>query len=164
MQEEEAVERARVIAEARTWLGTPFRDQADVKGAGVDCAMLIIRAFVDTGMTPPFDPRPYPPRWFLHQGEERFLGWMQKYGIEIEAAAAQPGDIVIYRFGRCFSHSALIVSEREILHAYFKEGKAAICERFQIELTTMRDGSPRPARYFDFWAKRRLGAVPIMIH
>jgi cell wall-associated NlpC family hydrolase len=31
--------RAAVVAEARSWLGTPFHHQGRVKAAGVDCAM-----------------------------------------------------------------------------------------------------------------------------
>jgi hypothetical protein len=30
----------------------------DLKGVGVDCGMLIVRVFVDTGLCAPFDPRP----------------------------------------------------------------------------------------------------------
>lgn len=33
--------RLAVIAEARTWIGTPFRHQAAVKGAGADCGGLV---------------------------------------------------------------------------------------------------------------------------
>jgi cell wall-associated NlpC family hydrolase len=36
-------ERAAVVAEARTWIKTPWRHMADIKGAGVDCAMLLVR-------------------------------------------------------------------------------------------------------------------------
>ena len=49
----ESEQRASVIAEAMSWIGTPFRDQSDVKGAGVDCAMLLVRCFVDTSVVPP---------------------------------------------------------------------------------------------------------------
>ena len=34
--------RANVVAQARSWLGTPYQHQARCKGAGVDCAGLII--------------------------------------------------------------------------------------------------------------------------
>ena len=32
----------RIIAEARTWLGTPFQHQGRVKGQGVDCLGLLV--------------------------------------------------------------------------------------------------------------------------
>jgi cell wall-associated NlpC family hydrolase len=56
-------QRARVVKEAVGWLGTPYRHQADIKGAGVDCGMLLVRVFVDTGLVAPFDPRPYENDW-----------------------------------------------------------------------------------------------------
>lgn len=31
------LQRAAVVAEARSWIGTPYHNCADVKGAGVDC-------------------------------------------------------------------------------------------------------------------------------
>ena len=34
--------RLNIVQEARSWIGTPFRHQAKVKGHGVDCAQLII--------------------------------------------------------------------------------------------------------------------------
>lgn len=36
-----AASRQAVVAEARTWLGTPFAHQQMCKGAGVDCGMLV---------------------------------------------------------------------------------------------------------------------------
>ena len=38
--------------------------------------MLLVRVFVDTGLCPPFDPRPYPVDWHLHRSEERYLGFI----------------------------------------------------------------------------------------
>lgn len=32
----------RIVVEARTWLGTPFRDQQAVKGVGCDCLGLVV--------------------------------------------------------------------------------------------------------------------------
>lgn len=36
------ITRAAVVAEARTWIGTPYHHQARVKGVGVDCAGVLI--------------------------------------------------------------------------------------------------------------------------
>ena len=32
--------RARIVAEAMTWLGTPYHHRGKLKGIGVDCAQL----------------------------------------------------------------------------------------------------------------------------
>lgn len=151
---DEAAQRAAVVAEARTWLGTPFRDQADRKGAGVDCAMLLVRSFVDTGVLPPFDPRPYPPRWHLHKDEERFLGWIRTLGRETEELKA--GNVILYKEGRCFSHGALLVDPGHVVHASWRAKEVLLAEVFQIGLTHYpRTGQPRPRLIFDMWAASR---------
>jgi len=134
----EVAERLAVVAEAISWLRTPFRDGCDVKGpkGGIDCGMLLVRVYVDTGLVQPFDPRPYPARWFLHRSEERYLEWLEKFAVEIPAAQAKPGDIVIYQHGLTYSHAGIIENDSYIIHAYFKETECTRCERNQIELTT----------------------------
>lgn len=114
----EAEYRAAIVAEARTWLGTPYHHLADLKGVGADCAMLLVRVYQAVGVVPVFDPRPYAPEWFLHRDEERYLAGMEKYSHRIEHGAAQPGDLLVYRFGRTASHGAIVVSDDLILHAY----------------------------------------------
>jgi cell wall-associated NlpC family hydrolase len=164
MDEIERQQRAAVIAEAWSWVFTRFRHQCDVKGSGVDCAMWIVRTFIDCGIVEPFDPRPYHRLWFLHKNEELYLGWLNKFATEIPAEEAKPGDIVIYKHGMCYSHAGLIISDRELIHAWFKEEQVTPCERFTIELTHYgREvprlcGQPRPVKYFDPWKKKRLSA------
>ena len=43
-------ERAAVITEARTWIGTRFHHNAAVKGSGVDCARLVAAVYTDCGV------------------------------------------------------------------------------------------------------------------
>ena len=49
--------RLEVVTAARAWIGAPYHHAADVKGAGVDCAMILVRVFCDLGLVEPFDPR-----------------------------------------------------------------------------------------------------------
>lgn len=100
-----------IAHEARSWLGTPYHHLGDIKGpgGGVDCAMLLVRLFVDLQLIERFDPRPYSPQWHLHRGEELYLGWLQQWGHEVPAAEALPGDVCVFRFGRTFSHGAVLV-------------------------------------------------------
>lgn len=114
----EAAQRASVVAEARKWLGTPYHPSADVPGAGVDCGMLIVRAFVDAGLVAPFDPRPYPQDWHLHRSDEKYLGFVGDLCKRVDAP--QPGDVAVFRYGRCYSHGAIVTHGEPlvILHAY----------------------------------------------
>jgi NlpC/P60 family putative phage cell wall peptidase len=110
--------RAAVVAEARSWLGTPYHHAADVKGAGVDCAMLLVRVFCDLGLVPPFDPRPYTRDWFLHRSEERYLSFLLPRSHEVHVP--REGDIVLFRIGRCYGHGGIVTRAEPltIIHAF----------------------------------------------
>lgn len=116
---------ARIVAEARKWLGTPYHHAADVLGAGCDCAMLLVRVYHAAGLIPDIDPRPYPRDWHLHRDEERYLGWIEQYCHSVDGEP-QPGDVVVYRVGRCFSHGAIVTDWPMVIHAYMDEGAVVI--------------------------------------
>jgi cell wall-associated NlpC family hydrolase len=152
----EAAARAAFINEALSWVGTPFQDCADVKGPHgcVDCAMLLVRSAVDTGRFPPFDPRPYPPRWHLHRGEERFIGWIAGTLGAAEVVAPRVGDVVLWQFGRCFSHGAVLINATEVVHAYYAAGTTLVSRLQEPLLDYISDGRlniRRPVKYFDLW-------------
>lgn len=113
----EAEQRAAVVAEARRWIGTPYHHAADIRGAGCDCAMLLLRVFAACGLLVPFEPRPYPRDWHLHRGEERYLAIVAKHAVAIEAP--QPGDVVLFRHGRSFSHGGIVsdLAPLRLVHA-----------------------------------------------
>jgi NlpC/P60 family putative phage cell wall peptidase len=110
--------RAAVVDETRSWIGTPYHHAADVKGHGVDCAMLLVRVYCDLGLVEPFDPRPYTRDWFLHRSEERYLGFLLARSREVRAPDL--GDIVLFRMGRCFAHAGIVsrVDPLTIIHAF----------------------------------------------
>lgn len=108
--------RLAIVEEAKTWLGTPYHHQAQVKGAGVDCVQILIAVYNKVlGIEPP-DIGYYAPDWMLHREEERYLGGLKKYAVQVNAPLA--GDIVMYKFGRCFSHSGIVVDWPLIIHAH----------------------------------------------
>lgn len=155
----EAKARAAFVNEALTWIGTPFRDCAAVKGraGAVDCAMLLVRSAVDTGLLAPFDPRPYPPRWHLHRDEERFVDIVTGRLGASEVNSPKVGDVVIWQFGRTFSHGAILINRSEVVHAYWASGCTLVSRIDEPLLTHVAVGSkpvPRPVRYFDLWSAR----------
>ena len=141
-----ASERPRVVAEARRWIGTPYHSEADILGAGVDCGMLIVRVFVDAGLVAPFDPRPYPPDWHLHRSEERYLGFV--FDRCHEVAEPEPGDVIVFRYGRCFAHGGLVTRAEPLtfVHAFSPAG-AVIEEALERNATL----AGRPRRAFTLW-------------
>lgn len=111
--------RAAVVAEAETWLRTPYHHRAHLKGAGVDCAWLLIEVYASLGMIDRFDPGEYPMDWMMHRDEERYLHWVEQYGRRVEAP--KPGDVAVWRFGRTFSHGAIVAAWPRIIHAYRRD-------------------------------------------
>jgi cell wall-associated NlpC family hydrolase len=142
-------QRAAVIAAARTWIGTPYRQQGYTKGpqGAVDCSMLLVGALVEGRVFHPFDPRPYSPIWFLSQSEEKYLAWLDTIGAP--TTDPKPGDIAVYKVGRCFAHSGVIADADYLVHAYASVGRCTLTER------SWRDLAKRPTLYYDFWARLR---------
>jgi cell wall-associated NlpC family hydrolase len=142
-------QRSIVVDEARRWLGTPYHCQADVRGAGVDCAMLIVRVFVDSGLCEAFDPRPYSDDWFLHRSDERYLGFVFNYCAEVQGAC--PGDVIVFRYGRCYSHGGIVTvaDPLTIIHAY--QPARRVIEEIVAGNGNLTTPSRRP-RIFSYWA------------
>jgi cell wall-associated NlpC family hydrolase len=112
--------REAAVAEAMTWLGTPYHHMAAVKGAGVDCAQILIEVFSVIGKVPRIDVGWYPHDWHFHRSEEKYLGWIEQYAHQVETP--KPGDIALYKFGRTVSHSAIVIDYPNVIHAYVGQG------------------------------------------
>jgi NlpC/P60 family putative phage cell wall peptidase len=129
-----------VVAEAVSWIGTPFHHAARVKGHGVDCLMLLAevyeRAGVSAHVTPPF----YVPDWHLHRDAERYMEGLLQYASPISGPPL-PGDIALFRFGRTFSHGAIVTLWPRLIHAYWAIGVVW----GDATLHPLKD---RPARFF----------------
>jgi cell wall-associated NlpC family hydrolase len=109
-----------IVREAETWLRTPYHHQGAIKGVGVDCAQILIEVYSALGLADKPDVGYYPSDWMLHRSEERYLGWLEKYCIEVDHP--RRGDIVMFKFGRCFSHSGIVVDYPKIIHAQREDG------------------------------------------
>lgn len=121
-----SVSRARIVAEALTWIGTPYADLQGLKGpgGGVDCVYLLLGVAQAVGALPATYPRPvYSSQAHLHTDREHYREALEAVGCqEIPWDARQPGDIVLFRFGRVASHAAILVTPSEIVHAHSRRG------------------------------------------
>ena len=142
----ESEERAAVVAEARSWIKTPWHHMAAAKGAGVDCAMLLARVYINVGLVPEFDPRPYPPDWYLHRSEERFMGILLARSRQVEKP--EVGDVMLLRVGRCFSHGAIVtkLEPLTIVHSFQPVGSVVEEEAARNKLLHLD-----AALYASFW-------------
>lgn len=128
MTKKELLERERVVAEARKWIGTRYHHGAAVMGHGIDCAQLLLQSFSGAGLVKSFDPGSYPRDWHLHRDAERYLSVVESYAVEIGEGdtplvdrepdfSLLPGDLLFWQVGRTFSHSAIVTEWPSIIHA-----------------------------------------------
>ena len=113
--------RQRVVAEAETWLRTPYHHMGRIKGSGTDCLMLLAEVYEAAGVIPHVDVPFYPPDWNLHREAERYLEGLMRYAREIKGPP-QSGDVAVFKFGRCFAHGAIVVSWPRLIHAWCDAG------------------------------------------
>lgn len=141
--------RAAVVAAARSWRRTPYHHASAVKGAGVDCAFLLIEAFSEAGVIERFTPDPYPPDWHLHRSEELYVQTIERFASEFDwrQHTPQPGDIVVWKYGRTFSHGGIVSEWPNVVHAFAP---------YRMVDETPVPGSPmdgREMRAFSFWRR-----------
>jgi NlpC/P60 family putative phage cell wall peptidase len=134
-----------VVAEAESWIGTPFHHAARVKGAGIDCLMLLAEVYERAGIAPHIEPPFYVPDWHLHRDAERYLEGLTRYAREIagppQGTGPLPGDIALFRFGRTFSHGAIVTAWPRLIHAYWSIGVVR-------GDATLHPLAARPVRFF----------------
>jgi cell wall-associated NlpC family hydrolase len=145
----EQEQRQAVAREARSWLGTAYHHNARVKGVGVDCAQLPIAVYAEVGLIPPIDPS-YSSQWHLHRSEELYVQHVLQYGREIARGEVQTGDLVLWRWGRTYSHGGIVLDFPMVIHSYIGLG-------VQIDDMTIHhdlaNAVRHPARFFTLWGR-----------
>jgi len=113
-----------IVEAAKRWLGTPHINDARVRGIGVDCGMLLLGATEDAGLIPrdSVEVAPYSNEWHLHHSEEWFLRYIKTYCTRVDYADMQPGDFLLYQYGRCISHAGIYMGNGTVCHALVQQG------------------------------------------
>lgn len=109
-----------VVAEARAWLGTPYRHQASLKGVGCDCLGLVRGVWRALLGPEPEAPPAYTPDWAEAGGEEAMLEAAARHLLRIDVAAAGPGDVLLFRWAARTpaKHAGILVSPTRFVHAH----------------------------------------------
>ena len=109
-----------IVTEAKSWVGTPYRNSGSTKKIGVNCAMFLYQVALNAKVLPENAPKPahYSPQFSVNQKQERLLAVIDSYGAKvITEEQAKPGDIVVYKNGLSHGHAAIIISWPEaIIH------------------------------------------------
>jgi NlpC/P60 family putative phage cell wall peptidase len=124
------ISRHAVLAEARSWIGTPYQHQASAKGAGCDCLGLVRgvwRALY--GSEPELAPA-YTPDWAEREGAETLLLAARRHLLELPLPEASPGDVLLFRMDARspIKHAAILEEDERIIHAYW--GRAVVRSRY----------------------------------
>lgn len=150
-------QRQTVIDIARTWERTPYRHMGRVKGAGADCLTILAEVFQEAGLIEKVEIEFYPKDWMQHRSAERYLQGLLNYTKEI-FTTPQPGDIIVWKVGRCFSHGAIVIDYPNVIHAL--AGVGVIQENIKnaawlthVGENTDNKGKPREYRVFSYWEK-----------
>jgi len=122
------IARARILAEAHSWIGTPYRHQASVKGAGCDCLGLVRGVWRALYAEEPEALPPYTPDWAEARGEETLRDAAARHLTPVADAA--PGDVLLFRMApdAPMKHAAILAENERLIHAYW--GRAVVQSRF----------------------------------
>lgn len=128
--------RLQIVAEARTWIGTPFHHASREKGLAVDCVGLLIGVGNALGLFS-YDNRDYAPvapDGMVRAEIERFCYRLRPdYGNELRLkgylpllSELLPGDILLFRIGGAEQHVGLYSGSNRMIHA--DAGVGFVCE------------------------------------
>jgi len=115
---------ALVIRAARAWLGTPYHDQASLRGVGCDCLGLARGVWREIAGAEPEAVPPYSRDWGEVGRVEPLATPLRKWGIEIAPREAGPGALVLFRMRprAVAKHCAILMATGTMIHAHEKRG------------------------------------------
>lgn len=118
---------ARVIAVARSWIGTPYVHQGAVRGAGCDCLGLVRGVWREVYGAEPEAIPAYSMDWSEPQGEERLWEAALRHLTSKPVAQAAVGDVLLFRMrqGAVAKHLGLLSQvgpQACFIHSYSRHG------------------------------------------
>ncbi len=110
------------LAEARAWIGTPYRHQASCKGAGADCLGLVRGVWRALYGTEPEAVPPYTPDWSEPARDE--VLWRAALRHMRAVRAEGVGDVVLFRMRDrgVAKHLGIAGDGQSFVHAYTGHG------------------------------------------
>ncbi|OZA19106.1 MAG: peptidase [Rhodobacterales bacterium 17-64-5] len=113
-----------VIAAARAWLGTPYHDQASLRGVGCDCLGLARGVWRDVVGAEPQAIPPYSRDWGETGAHEVLADGARAIMIEITVAEKGSGVLVLFRMAprAIAKHVGILTTPNHFIHAYDRLG------------------------------------------
>ena len=113
-----------VVAAARDWLGTPYHDQASLKGVGCDCLGLVRGIWRDVFGSEPMPIPPYSRDWGETGTREPLPEAARKVMVEVPVTDIAPGALILFRMraGAVAKHCGIVTAADRFVHAYERTG------------------------------------------
>ena len=115
---------ALVVATARSWLGTPYHDQASLRGVGCDCLGLARGVWREVVGDEPFPIPPYSRDWGETGPHEVLANGASSMLTPIATADVSPGALVLFRMAprAIAKHVGILTAPDRFIHAYERLG------------------------------------------
>ena len=114
------ITRTDIIAEARSWIGTPYRHQASLKGVGCDCLGLVRGVWRALHGEEPERMPAYSRDWAEASLRETLAEAGARHLVTIERDEMQAGDVLLFRWraGLVAKHAAILTADASMIHAH----------------------------------------------
>lgn len=125
---DDLAQRAKIVAVARRWIGTPYHHQASKEGVGADCLGLFRGVWRELFYREPAKIPPYTADWTATSGDDPLLN--AAVGLLTQKAEQTPesGDIILFRMradGPVKHLGVLALGENQaptFIHSYSQRG------------------------------------------
>ncbi len=120
------IDPAAIIAEARSWLGTPYRHQAGVKHIGCDCLGLVRGVYEAVVGRASEEPPAYSALWAEERPDDILLQAAARHLEPHDGEQFQLADVLAFRWALAFpaKHLAIVTAPDRMIHAY--DGAAVV--------------------------------------
>jgi NlpC/P60 family putative phage cell wall peptidase len=114
------ITREAIVAEALSWVGTPYRHQASLKGIGCDCLGLLRGVWRALHGDEPEALPAYTPDWAEARGAETLAEAARRHLVEIPIREAHCGDVLLFRWRTNLpaKHAAILIGADRFVHAH----------------------------------------------
>ena len=115
---------ARVVKATRRWIGTPYHDQASVRGVGCDCLGLLRGVWRDVVGPEPMPVPSYSRDWGEAGPVEVLAEAARAAMLVLDVSNIRTGDVVLFRMraGAIAKHVGILSGRESFIHAYERTG------------------------------------------
>lgn len=117
----------KVLAEAESWIGTPYRHGGSKRGVSCDCLGLVRGIWRELYDKEPETPPAYAPDWAEASKGEPMLEAAFRHLTARESSDPQPGDLLVFRWQPrvAAKHLGIMAHDNRFIHAYEGHGVLA---------------------------------------